>query len=123
MFEDPALKVMWLGKAIPRRWFAEGEKISVFNAPSSYGRISFTYFSKIESEKEVVITVAWPSRVRVPEGGLMIRVRAPAARPIKRVLLGHKPWPFNVDREVVEIGANNLASGLLESNSTIYVQY
>ena len=98
LYEEPMTHTLWVGKALPRVWLDEGQRIAVGNATTAYGRVSFVYTSHITSSSTVDVRVVWPAGSgRVPQGGLRVRVRAPTRgvgrlRLIKKAMVAGKRW-------------------------------
>jgi hypothetical protein len=75
VFEDPLSPTLWLAKATPRAWLGPGERIKVDDAPTRWGKVSYTLSSHLD-QGEVRATVALPHampaetkvRFRIPEG-------------------------------------------------------
>jgi len=89
VFEDPMSDTVWLGKAMPEKWLADGNAISVSDAPTRWGRVGFTMVSHW-SQRNIV------ARVELPSGfGAIakVRLRAPGNLPLKSVRVNGKPWP------------------------------
>jgi hypothetical protein len=61
VFEEPLTGSLQLCKAIPRTWLQQGERIVVRRAPSSYGRVSFTLLSALETTGIIFANVTLPS--------------------------------------------------------------
>lgn len=103
VFEDPESGEVWLGKALPRAWLADGNVTRVSRAPTAYGRIGFAIRSHIKSG---MIS----AQVELPHAGIRapikLRLRAPGTTParMKSVTLNDKPWTqFDAASEVVTI--------------------
>jgi hypothetical protein len=100
---DPESDTVWLGKAIPRQWLRDGETVSVTNAPTRWGRVSFSIASRAKAGRVDV-------SVRFPATGLRaetrLRIRADGDAPMKSVTLNGKPWTrFEPASEVVIVPA------------------
>lgn len=74
VFEDPMEETLWLCKATPREWLAQGESLSVQGAPTRWGTVDISLSSSIE-EGNVAGTLTLPEgaekavlRLRVPGG-------------------------------------------------------
>ena len=67
--------------ATPRAWLEQGKEISVKNAPSYFGNVSFTVSSDV-AHGRITARVVPPKRMPVP---IRLRVRHPQARPIRSV--------------------------------------
>ena len=85
VFEDPQAELLWLGRAMPQDWLAEGSRVAVRAAPTRWGRTGFA----LEARRAVVTgTVDLPSApVEV-----RLRLRRPGARPLRAVRIAGKPW-------------------------------
>ena len=126
MYEEPVAHTLWVGKALPRVWLAEGQRVAVTSATTAYGRLSFVYTSHLTSRRTVIISVTWPSDSgRVPSGGLRVRVRVPTLgvgrpRAIKAVEVAGRPWrAVNVAQETVDFTAEELKAGLLLTSISV----
>ena len=112
VFDDPTEDVLWLGKAIPRVWLSEGETVDVRNAPSSYGRVSYSIHATTSSSFAINVTL--PERVQSASGGVRLRVRALDYRSGKRihnVFVGGKEWQhFNATAETVDFPTSSGAA-------------
>jgi len=73
-------------RGAPRRWFADGCVISMQQAPTHFGKVSF----RVESQAEQAVIraeVAVPDRCR----GIVLRLRHPMGAPMKSVRLNGRP--------------------------------
>ncbi len=87
-FEDPESETLWLAKGTPRSWMENGKRISVKNAPTRWGRVSFTVTSKVELGKvegQIELPASFPATVQ-------LRLRLPAGRRIESVMVNGRPW-------------------------------
>ena len=92
---------LWLARATPRSWLAQGQKISVQNAPTSFGSVGYEIVSDIDKGK-IGAAVEMPSR-RSPHA-IFLRLRHPKAAPIKSVTVSGRPWgKFNRDKETIDL--------------------
>jgi hypothetical protein len=92
---------LWIARATPRAWLAQGKKIAVKNAPTYFGPLAYTIASDVDNGR-IVATVEIPSR-RPPQT-VLLRLRHPKSLPIKSVTLGGKPWTdFDPAKEVVRL--------------------
>lgn len=71
----------------PASWFEAGKKIAVKNAPTFFGRISF---STDAFANFVQVRVEEPADFRARE--MILRVPDPAGRALRRVLIDGQPW-------------------------------
>jgi hypothetical protein len=89
VFEDPERETLWLGKAVPRDWLADGKHVYVRTARTRWGLIDYAIDSHIERR-------SMSARVVMPEGGLAaetrLRLRVPLAAKMKSVTLNGKAW-------------------------------
>jgi len=90
---------LWLARAVPRAWLAQGRKIGVENAPTHFGTVGYRIVSSADDGK-IEASVAMPSR-----GGqkaVLLRLRHPRAAPIKHVTVNGQAWgQFDRQKEVV----------------------
>ncbi len=90
---------LWIGRAAPRAWLRQGERITVENAPTRFGTVSYQITSSAEDGK-IRAVVEMPSR-----GGqkaVLLRLRHPGAAPIEHVTVNGQPWQqFDRDKEAV----------------------
>ena len=92
---------LWLARATPRAWLEQGKKISVKNAPSHFGTVSYEIISDLDNGK-INATVEMPSRN--PPKSLFLRFRHPKTAPIKSVTVNGKDWKdFDKDKEVIQL--------------------
>lgn len=106
IFENRDEGIIWINKAVPRKWFEEGKEIIVNNAVTRFGKISYRTFSKITSQKSILCELV------LPEGGLqadiLLKLRPPyndgETRKIRNVELNSGPWEkFDQEKEVIII--------------------
>ncbi|MBN1852048.1 MAG: hypothetical protein JW829_04960 [Pirellulales bacterium] len=92
---------LWLGRAVPRVWLAQGNKISVRNSPTHFGTVAYEIVSDVENNR-IIATVDIPSRKAPKE--ILLRLRHPKTSPIKSVTIdGKESKEFDVAREVVRL--------------------
>lgn len=105
LFEDPFTQTLWLARAIPRTWLANGKTaVALAGAPTSYGRLTFSLqsigVSTVHGNVTLGVAFQWPP------GGLILRVRSPhfPTRQITAVSVGGaKCSTFNATAETVTI--------------------
>ncbi|HUJ31609.1 MAG TPA: hypothetical protein VLY23_10040 [Candidatus Acidoferrum sp.] len=99
-FEDPDQPILWLAKATPRAWLAQSQKISVEDAPTRFGNVSYDIRSNVGEGKISAV-------VRLPEGyaaTTKLRVRAPEGKTMRAVTLNGAAWKdFSPQEEAVTI--------------------
>eukprot|EP01052_Picozoa_sp_SAG31_P026623 SAG31_NODE_2428_length_5715_cov_6.736111_4_plen_116_part_00 len=87
-----------IGKAIPRRWLAPGERIIVQNATTSWGRVSFV----IEAQPtKYLVNITYPGPTFAPADGIKLRIRAPPPKILSSATIGGKPTPVNATEETI----------------------
>lgn len=86
---------LWLARATPRAWLAQGSTIKVKNAPTYFGAVNYQIVSDIDHGK-IEATIDLPNRRPVKQ--VVLRLRHPASAEIKDVEVNGKPW-LGIDRE------------------------
>lgn len=100
VFEDSQSETVWLGKGVPRKWLEEGKKISVKNAPTRFGRLSFAVVSHLSSGV-IQAHLKLPRGIRATS---KLRLRVPGNAVLKSVTLNGKPWTkFDISSETITI--------------------
>jgi len=77
-----------IGQAIPRPWLEHGKQVKVENAPTAFGKTSFTVDSRV-AEGRIVVTLDPPTRQS--PAAIAIRLRHPRSEPMKMVSVGGVP--------------------------------
>jgi hypothetical protein len=99
VFEEPESDVLWLAKATPRSWLADGHHIAVTNAPTRWGRVSFCLRSQLDHGK-IEAQVDLPRHPA--DARIKVRLRVPEHHRIRAVQIGGKPWDqFHAQEETV----------------------
>lgn len=102
VFEDPESETLWLGKGIPRDWFADGKTVKVAGAPTRWGRVGYSITSNLKERKI-------SAEINLPEGFSAVaklRLRTPGGAKITSVLLNGKPWTeFDATDETITLPA------------------
>jgi len=81
-FEDPQSETLWLARATPREWLADGQTISARRVPTRWGTIGFTVESQLSAGR-IAVVVELPTR---PFGAtIRLRLRVPPGRQLWRV--------------------------------------
>jgi hypothetical protein len=94
-------ETLWLAQAAPRKWFGQGENISVKNAPTNFGIVNYQTQSDVEHGK-ILATLDMPSRN--PPSVLVLRLRHPQALALKTVTVNGRPWnDFNAAKETIRL--------------------
>lgn len=102
VFEDPDQPVVWLARATPDEWLAEGKKISVLDAPTRFGKIGYEIRSNIDRGKISAV-------VHIPTGygaTVKLRLRVPGGKQIRAVTLNGAEWKdFSAQEQAVTVPA------------------
>ncbi|WP_133176751.1 hypothetical protein [Terrimonas sp.] len=94
---------LMIGQAIPQSWLEEGKKIEVKDAPTYFGKTSFS-IEGLNKENEIKATVEVPDRDAPRQ--LLVRFRHPAGKMIRSVLVNGKRWKnFDAKKEYISIPA------------------
>jgi hypothetical protein len=88
-----------LASSTPRAWLASGKRITVRDAPTSFGELSFTI---VAHERMIEASVDVPSRTPVPQ--LRLRLRLPDGKRISSVTLNGLPYTrFGARSETIDL--------------------
>jgi len=83
---------LFLLRSCPRRWFDEGQTITVENAPTLFGKMSI----KTKAEKNrITIEIETPDRA-IPDA-MILYVRSPKDKPLKSAAINGKDISINGD--------------------------
>jgi len=115
MFVNEQGEYLYLGQAIPRYWLADGNRIGIERAASTFGPLSVQWESHA-AEATVKVTLDPPTRDQ-PKA-IYLRVRHPQAKPLRSVLLNGKAHD-RIDREKEWI----VLPGTLAGRQEIVAQY
>jgi hypothetical protein len=92
---------LWLARAVPKDWLAQGKRLAVSNAPTYFGPLSYTILSDVDNGV-ITATIEVPSRVA--PSAIILRVRHPRSAPIKSVTVNGKAWSkFDAKSETVRL--------------------
>jgi hypothetical protein len=92
---------LWLARATPRAWLAQGKRIAVKNMPTHFGTVDYEIVSDVASGK-VAATVKMPSRKMPKE--VWLRLRHPKAAPIQSVTVnGQAAKDLSLDKETISL--------------------
>lgn len=80
---------LWLARATPRAWLAQGERIAVRNAPTTFGPVSYEIVSDVDHGR-IAATLEVPARN--PPAVVLLRFRHPQAAPSRSVTVNGKAW-------------------------------
>jgi sugar lactone lactonase YvrE len=88
VFEDPVADTVWLGKAVPRQWLAQGKEVHVAAAPTRFGRVGFAMRSFIDQGR-IDVDVQLPPRCAAV---VQVRCRVPEGHTLRSATVDGKPW-------------------------------
>jgi len=85
----------------PRGWLEDGKEIRVKEAPTPFGKVSFSIKSHLIQD-QIEANIQTPKRQ--PPRKFILRLRTPGKRKIRKVLLNGKPYnKFNISKETIDI--------------------
>ena len=95
---------LWLAPFVARNWLEDGKTVSVANAPTNFGPVSYCIESAVD--KGVIECTVEPPTVRQPSR-IVLRLRHPESKPIKTVTVNGKPYgDFDVEGETISLPAD-----------------
>ena len=101
VFEEPVTNLIWLDKATPRAWLQDGQTIAVTNAPTRWGRLSYTLHSHLRNG---VIEAGADLPREAADVAFKLHLRAPEGHTIRSVVLNGKPWSqFDPKEETIDL--------------------
>ena len=74
--------VLWIAKGTPRAWLNQGETITVADAPTAFGDLSYTILSDVDNDR-ITVEIDVPDREEI--GQINLRLRHPDAATIQSV--------------------------------------
>ena len=112
VFDDPESETLWLGKAIPREWLADGKTTAVTGAPTRWGRVGFSITSHM-NDSSIIAEVNLPAGYAATT---KVRLRAPGDAKINSVSLNGKPWTqFDAEDESITLPSGTTGNVKLEA--------
>jgi hypothetical protein len=104
VFEEPASDVVWLAKGTPRSWLEDGKTIAVSDAPTRWGRLSYSVHSHLRTGS-IEAKLTWASAPSSAQ--VKLRLRVPEGHRIRSVSADGKPWDqFDAAGETVTLPAS-----------------
>jgi hypothetical protein len=92
---------LFLAQATPRAWMQDGKNISVTNAPSKFGKVSFTLQSHA-NDRKIEATVQLQGTQ--PHTTILLRLRHPLGASLRSVTVNGQPWQdFDTKEERLRI--------------------
>jgi hypothetical protein len=102
-FEDPDANVLWLAKATPRDWLADGKTIAAEHVPTRWGQVGFVIASRL-AEHRLHIELELPGQPVSAE--IRIRLRIPGGARLTRVMIeGENSTAFDPAAETITVPA------------------
>lgn len=105
VWEHPRTRDLWLGRAVPRTWLADGEDISVDGAPTRRGRVSLRVAARGHALRANL--TFWDFRQDAP-GAVHLRLRAPCR--LEAATVGGAPWPVVPEHQTLTFQPRDLAT-------------
>ncbi len=100
VFEEPDRPVLWLGKATPRAWLAQGQKVSISDAPTRFGEVGYEMRSDID-HGTVSAVLHFPVGYNATT---KLRLRVPGEKQIRAVTVNNVRWTdYSAEQEVISI--------------------
>eukprot|EP01043_Picozoa_sp_COSAG02_P108137 COSAG02_NODE_44160_length_368_cov_1.148699_1_plen_122_part_11 len=99
VFEDPRNRTLWLARAVPRVWLKSGKRVAVQDSPTRYGRISYSI--EPQNNGSIHANITLPIEMKIPPGGLKLRLRAPGQKKLSSATVGGTPWLINATEETI----------------------
>jgi hypothetical protein len=90
-----------IGQAAPRAWLEDGKQITVNNAPTWFGNITFEIKSHASSGH---IETSFQLKAPASDKTVLVRLRHPQNKVLRRVTVNGHPWSdFDAKKEWVRI--------------------
>lgn len=104
-----------LGMGVPRAWMSDGKTVTIEKAATLFGPMNMKITSRISSGR---ITASLDLPFVTPPKMVVLRLRHPAGKPMRRVTVNGKQWrQFNPAKEIVV-----LPTGLKHAEVTAYFE-
>jgi hypothetical protein len=92
---------LWMARATPRSWLAQGQHIEIRNAPTRFGDMTYRIDSD-ERQGNITAIVEMPSRTKPREA--LLRLRHPRAARIRSVTIDGRDWTeFEPSMEIIRL--------------------
>jgi hypothetical protein len=92
---------LWLAPFATNVWMADGKRVSVRNAPTHFGPVSYEIVSHVATGY-IEATIDPPTRYA--PSALVIRLRHPEGKPMRKVTVnGQAHTDFDAEREIVRL--------------------
>ncbi len=104
MFVAERGRELWLAPMVTNRWLKDGMKVSVRDAPTRFGKVSYTLRSAV-ARGEIEATIEPPQRE--PPARIVIRLRHPDGKPIRSVTVQGKRYDgFDPQKDTVSVATS-----------------
>jgi hypothetical protein len=101
LVREADVHTLLLGQATPRAWLADGKNISVKEAPSWLGKVSFEVNSHANDGR---IEASFRLDAGQPGTTILLRLRHPDGKPMRQVTVNGKPWQdFDPQKEWIKV--------------------
>ncbi|MBN1911990.1 MAG: hypothetical protein JW818_19870 [Pirellulales bacterium] len=97
---------LWLAPMITNRWLENGKTISVRNAPTRFGKVSYSITSSSAAGHidAVIEPLSSEDSARPTPKRIVLRIRHPEGKPMRAVTVNGKPHTdFNAGKELIRI--------------------
>jgi len=82
---------LWIARGIPRAWLGDGKRVSVKDAVTYFGKMSYEIHSRV-AQDVIEATIHPPTRNPPADMKIKLRLRHPEGVPIKGVTIDGEPW-------------------------------
>jgi len=99
VYEERDADVLWLCRAIPRRWLAPDQEINIRRVPTRFGRVGFTI--RLQTATEAKVTLRLPDEPLQAE--IRLRLRHPQGLGLSEAMRDEQP--VGIDGDLVRLPA------------------
>ena len=101
-----------LAQAVPQHWLTDGKQVKVENAPTHFGKVSYTIDSHIDEGR---ISIKLDPPRRKPPTEIVLHLRHPARKPIKAATVNGVP--------IKQSGNNTVTLRHVKGQATVDIRY
>ncbi len=92
---------LWLAPFVTNRWLQDGMKVSIRNAPTRFGKVSYSIVSKV-AKGEIEAVVQLPEKCTAKK--VVLRLRHPDGKPMRSVTVQGKLYQdFDPQTETIAL--------------------
>lgn len=103
MLVDERGSELWLAPFVTREWLKDGLEVSLQRAPTRFGPVSYRIHSSV-AQGAIEAEIDPPTRTA--PAAIVLRLRHPQARPMRRVTVNGAPWDqFDPQSETIRLQA------------------